>query len=130
MHVCEYIHLCDWKAIVPCTYDLLKLHQGQVHIGKILLLDVLRGSNKTVSLQIDKSHVDPSEKNMAMSYNLWNLSEHFKEGKAEKGAKTKGQRQEEELLFEFLWENRIHWGLLQKLALMFYINKYVVNLLM
>lgn len=46
------------------------VHQGQVHIGKILLLGVLRGSNETVNLQIYESHVNTSEKNMVLSYNL------------------------------------------------------------
>lgn len=76
-----------------CVMDTLfteTVSQGQVHIGKILLLDVLRGSNETANLQIYKSHVDASEKNMAVSYNLWNPSEHIKEG--EKGAKTKRQK--------------------------------------
>lgn len=74
------------------TLSTENVHWEQVHTGKILLLDVLRGSNKTINLQIYKSYVDASE-NKGMSYNLWNPSEHIKESETEQGTGT--ERQEE-----------------------------------
>lgn len=75
------------------TLSTENVHWEQVHTGKILLLNVLRGSNKTINLQIYKSYVDASEKNKGMSYNLWNPSEHIKESETEQGTGT--ERQEE-----------------------------------
>lgn len=109
------------------TLSTENVHWEQVHIGKILLLDVLRGSNKTINLQIYKSYVDASEKNKGMSYNLWNPSEHIKESETEEGTGTKRQEEKKSPLLEFLWENTINWALLLWLALMVYVDEYAVN---
>lgn len=89
------MHTCMWlkEYCAMNTLSTENVHWEQVHTGKILLLDVLRGSNKTINLQIYKSYVDASEKNRGMSYNLWNPSEHIKESETEEGTGTK--RQEE-----------------------------------
>lgn len=94
-HTC--VHTCMWlkEYCAMNTLSTENVHWEQVHTGKILLLDVLRGNNKTINLQIYKSYVDASEKNKGMSYNLWNPSEHIKE--SEEGARTK--RQEEKKPF-------------------------------
>lgn len=107
------------------------VHWEQVYTGKILPLDVLRGSNKTVNLQIYKSHVDASEKNRGMSYNLWNPSEHIKESGAKEGARTKRQEagEKKNTCLSSSGENGIN-GVLLWLALMFYIDEYAVNPLM
>lgn len=124
-HTC--VHTCMWlkEYCAMNTLSTENVHWEQVHTGKILLLDVLRGNNKTINLQIYKSYVDASEKNKGMSYNLWNPSEHIKE--SEEGARTKRQEEKKTLLLEFLWEKRINWALLLWLALMVYIDEYAVN---
>lgn len=64
-----YVYVIE-KYCAMNTLSTENVHWEQVHTGKILLLDVLRGSNKTINLQIYKSYVDASEKNKGMSYNL------------------------------------------------------------
>lgn len=90
-HMC--VHTCMWlkECCAMNTLATENVHWEQVHTGKILLLDVLRGSNKTINLQIYKSYIDASEKNKGMSYNLWNPSEHIKESETEEGTRTKRQ---------------------------------------
>lgn len=80
------------------TLSTENVHWEQVHTGKILLLDVLRGSNKTINLQIYKSYVDASE-NKGMSYNLWNPSEHIKESETEQGTGTERQEEKKKKTF-------------------------------
>lgn len=90
-HMC--VHTCMWlkECCAMNTLATENVHWEQVPTGKILLLDVWRGSNKTINLQIYKSYVDASEKNKGMSYNLWNPSEHIKESETEEGTRTKRQ---------------------------------------